>query len=149
MLLLILSTLINLVVIPGSCFAPCNFRVTLLVTPAADNSMVVLEVSAPESSAIYYRSYMEYGPRSPKRVYITYSSIPAGKYTVTATLYKRHDGKVSIAGSNQKQVNVVGEDTELTRRGINEATVEGTREKSVLHVDDPGSGTASARAALP
>lgn len=103
---LILAGLISIAVNPGVCMEPCNTLVTLRVEPAKDNYMVVITVQAPDSS-YYSRSDLDYSNGPPKTVQFYYKNIPAGGYTVSATLYK-HDGKTWVAGRDQTVLLVGG-----------------------------------------
>ena len=109
MLLTILAATVTIAVIPASCFAPCNIRVTLKVEPAKDNATVVLELGAPDSE-FYRRSDIEYDAQSARTRYITYEGIPEGTYTVLATLWTQAK---RVAGSAVSRVRILGENLGL------------------------------------
>lgn len=108
MLFTILAAAITLTA-PSSCFSPCDFKVVLRVTPAADNVMVVLEIGAPDSD-YYRRSDIEYDAKSARTRELPYIGVPEGTYTVLATLWKRGlDGRFKIADSASKRLRILGD----------------------------------------
>ena len=113
MLFSILATVVSIAVVPAGCFDPCNFRVTLRVEPAVDNTMVVLEVAAPDSD-FYRRSDIEYNGQSARTREVVYMTVPAGTYKVIATLWKRDaDGYVRAAATASKSVKILGDNIGL------------------------------------
>mgnify|MGYP001563935893 CR=1 FL=1 len=94
--------LLSMTITPSTCLAPCDLRVKLSVEPARDNQKVILVLDSEESD--YYRlSELPLNEQSPKTVNIRYPSVPAGAFTLTASLVK-HDGVTTTAATVRKSV---------------------------------------------
>lgn len=90
---------ISIKALPQICFAPCNVRVTLTVTPSEDNRTVRIEF---DGTGFYRQSEIDFqaacweneeGKRvcrlPQKTTQITYPAVPAGDYYIRLYLFKK------------------------------------------------------------